>query len=203
MRKKVYLFDFDGTITSADTLLCFIRYACGTWNFLLGFFIHSPWLILMKLHLYPNYLAKQRVFAWFFKGMKIEEFNDLCHRFAEDNRSLIRPKALNMLKRLFRDGTDILIVSASVDNWVLPFFEDYAADSLSYFSVVGTKVEVRGGRLTGRFLTYNCYGAEKVRRIMRIYPNAEEYEFIAFGDSRGDREMLAFADESYYKPFRD
>lgn len=203
MRKKVYLFDFDGTITSADTLLRFIRYACGTWSFLLGFFIHSPWLILMKLRLYPNYLAKQRVFSWFFKGMKICEFNDLCHRFAEDNGSLIRPKALNLLKRLFRDGTDILIVSASVDNWVLPFFEDYAADSLSYFSVVGTKVEVRDGRLTGRFLTYNCYGAEKVRRILSIYPNSDDYEFIAFGDSRGDREMLAFANERYYKPFRN
>ena len=35
MSKKVYLFDFDGTITSADTLLRFIRFACGTWRFLL------------------------------------------------------------------------------------------------------------------------------------------------------------------------
>ena len=69
--------------------------------------------------------------------------------------------------------------------------------------MVGTKVEVRNGRLTGRFLTYNCYGVEKVRRILRIYPNPDDYEFIALGDSRGDREMLAFADERYYKPFRD
>lgn len=38
MSKKVYLFDFDGTITSADTLLRFIRFACGTWRFCSDFF---------------------------------------------------------------------------------------------------------------------------------------------------------------------
>lgn len=203
MRKKVYLFDFDGTITSRDTLLCFIRYACGTWKFLLGFALFSPLLVLMKLRLYPNYRAKQKVFSWFFRGIRLVDFNRLCANFAADNRHLLRPKAIDLLKRVFADGDDVLVVSASIDNWVLPFIEEFSCDSLSYFSVVGTKVEVVDGRLTGRFLTYNCYGAEKVRRIRRIYPNREDFWFIALGDSRGDREMLAFADEHYYKPFRE
>ena len=30
--KRLYAFDFDGTLTTADTLLVFIRYACGTWR---------------------------------------------------------------------------------------------------------------------------------------------------------------------------
>lgn len=42
----------------------------------------------------------------------------------------------------------------------------------------------------------------KVNRLKAIYPNRQDYHLTAFGDSRGDKEMLAFADESYYKPFR-
>jgi hydroxymethylpyrimidine pyrophosphatase-like HAD family hydrolase len=30
-----------------------------------------------------------------------------------------------------------------------------------------------------------------------------EYEIEAFGDSRGDKEMLAFADKGHFKPFRE
>jgi phosphoserine phosphatase len=30
----------------------------------------------------------------------------------------------------------------------------------------------------------------------------EEYHIIAYGDSRGDQEMLAYANQGYYKPFR-
>ena len=51
--KRLYAFDFDGTLTTADTLLAFIRYACGTWRFIVGFLLHSPLLVLMKLKLYP------------------------------------------------------------------------------------------------------------------------------------------------------
>ena len=45
MKNKVYLFDFDGTLTNADTLLEFIRYACGRRRFYLGFALCSPILV--------------------------------------------------------------------------------------------------------------------------------------------------------------
>ena len=68
--------------------------------------------------------------------------------------------------------------------------------------VLGTKVETRDGRLTGRFATPNCYGPEKVRRIREVFPDRDNYHLTAFGDSRGDKEMLDYADQGYYKPFR-
>ena len=89
MTKKVYAFDFDGTLTTKDTLLAFIRYAKGTGKTILGALLFSPILILMRLHLYPNWKAKQQVFSYFFKGMEIGDFNDLCKRFAHDNRQLL------------------------------------------------------------------------------------------------------------------
>lgn len=207
MRKKVYLFDFDGTLTSADTLLEFIRYACGRRRFFIGFALFSPLLVLMKLHLYPNYRAKQRLFAWYFKGMSIDNFDLVCRRFAHHNQRLMRQKALDKLREIFHNNDTLCVVSASIDNWVRPFFDNISKASRSDFRVIGTEVEVdTDGVLTGRFRTHNCYGAEKVRRVLEAMPqlksNRDDFWVVACGDSRGDKELLEFADEAHFKPFR-
>ena len=195
--RKIVAFDFDGTLTTKDTLLAFIRYAKGSTGFWLGFLRYSPLLVLMKLGLYPNYKAKQKVFAHFFKGMTLEAFDALCQRFASDNRHLLRPQALEALNKAISEGAEVVIVSASIDNWVQAFFEGDRS-----IRIIGTQIEVEEGVLTGRFLTNNCYGQEKVNRILALFPNRQDYHLTAYGDSRGDQELLAFADESHYKPFR-
>ena len=192
--RQIVAFDFDGTLTTKDTLIEFIRYACGTGAFVKGFLRYAHLLVLMKLGLYPNWKAKQKVFSYFFEGMKIEEFDGLCQRFAKDNQHLLRPKGIEAIQQALDKGAEVLIVSASIDNWVQPFFAEV--------KVLGTQVEVIDGKLSGRFLTKNCYGQEKVNRILALYPNRSEYHLTAYGDSRGDKELLAFADESDYKPFR-
>ena len=157
--RKVYAFDFDGTLTTCDTLLAFIRYAKGTPAFVRGFLRHAHLLVLMKLRLYPNWKAKQKVFypnwkakqkvfSYFFKGMDLETFDSLCQRFAADSRSLIRPQGFQLIAQAHEEGADVLIVSASIDNWVQPFFPQV--------KVLGTQIEVKDGCLTGRFLTKNC-----------------------------------------------
>ena len=204
MKKKIYAFDFDGTLTTRDTLIAFIRYARGTRAFVLGFLRHAHLLVLMKLGLYPNWKAKQKVFSYFFKGMSLGDFDALCQRFAADNRQLLRPEGVCTLEQARTAGADIVIVSASIDNWVKPFFTspDGLADNLPKITVLGTQIEIADRKLTGRFLTKNCYGQEKVNRILALYPNRSEYTLTAYGDSRGDKELLAFADEAHYKPFR-
>lgn len=188
--RKVYAFDFDGTLTTRDTLLVFIRYACGTRAFLLGFLRHAHQLVLMKLGFYPNWKAKQHIFSYFFKDIDLEAFNTLCRQFAADNRQLLRPQGLQLVAQALHEGADVLIVSASIDNWVQPFFPEV--------TVLGTQIEVIDGRLTGRFLTKNCYGQEKVNRILALYPDRRSYHLTAYGDSRGDKELLAFADDPHW-----
>ena len=192
--KKIYAFDFDGTLTTKDTLIEFIRYAKGSMDLGLGFLRYAHLLVLMKLGLYPNYKAKQKVFAYFFKDTTLDDFNALCKEFAASSRHLLRPNAIEAINLATKEGSEVLIVSASIDNWVQPFFPQV--------KVVGTQIEVIDGKLTGLFLSKNCYGQEKVNRILSLYPNRQDYHLTAYGDSRGDREMLAFADESYFKPFR-
>ena len=192
--KKIYAFDFDGTLTTKDTLLEFIRFAKGTLAFGLGFLRYTHLLVLMKLGVYPNWKAKQKVFAHFFKGMSIDDFDALCQEFAASSKHLLRPKGIEATNKAQSEGSEVLIVSASIDNWVQPFFANV--------KVLGTQIEVVDGKLTGRFLTKNCYGQEKVNRILALYPNRQDYHLTAFGDSKGDKELLAWADESYFKPFR-
>lgn len=208
--KKIFVFDFDGTLTYADTLLAFIRFACGPVRMLLGFALYAPLLVLMKLKLYPNYKAKQKVFAYFFRGMTLTRFDALCTAFAQQGEHLLRPAARNFINTVRSEAYAMAIVSASIDNWVRPFAEMYlqsdnSQDNKSSLPIIvlGTKVEVdAAGCLTGRFATPNCYGPEKVRRIEAVWPHREQYDVSAFGDSRGDKEMLAYADQGYFKPFR-
>lgn len=192
--KQLWVFDFDGTVTRRDSLLEFIRFACGGTRFLCGFLLYSPLLVLMKLRLYPNWKVKQKIFSHFFRGDRIEDFDEVCRLFAAKKSSLIRPEAVKKMTEGRRQGAQVMIVSASVDNWVRPFFPSVM--------VLGTKIETAGGRLTGRFLTPNCYGEEKVNRLRKeLAAPREEYYIVAFGDSRGDKELLEYADEGYFRPF--
>lgn len=202
MKKKIYCFDFDGTLTTSDTLLEFIKYAKGRSRFLMVFLMYSPLLVLMKLHLYPNWKAKQQIFAHLFAGMRIEKFDALCRGFAEESQHLLRPKGITLMHEALVAGAQVFIVSASIDNWVRPFFD---IRNLKGVQVLGTQIEVEDGKLTGRFKSNNCYGKEKVHRIAEVLKSFErsEYEIEAFGDSRGDKEMLAFADKGHFKPFRE
>ena len=96
---KIYAFDFDGTLTRRDTLLEFIRYSCGNKAFCKGFLRYSPLLVLMKLGQYPNWKVKQKVFAYFFKGMPLKDFDQQGRLFALDNQHLLRPKGVDMVKK--------------------------------------------------------------------------------------------------------
>lgn len=192
--RKIVATDFDGTLTSKDTLLEFIRFAKGNIYCAFGFLLYSPLIVLMMMKLYPNYKSKQKLFSFFFKGMPLEEFNRLGSEFALSSKHILRPGGLDMLRKCREEGMEVVVVSASIDNWVQPFFPD--------LRVLGTQIEVADGKLTGRFLSKNCYGQEKINRLLEVFPDRDNYYLIAYGDSNGDRKLLDFADESYYKPFR-
>ncbi|MBQ8152469.1 MAG: HAD-IB family hydrolase [Prevotella sp.] len=192
--RKIVAFDFDGTLTNKDSLLEFIRDVRGTTALWCGFLRYAPILVLMLLKCYPHGKAKEKIFSYFFKGMSINEFNAVCQQFAASHRHLLRPKGVAAIEEAQAAGAAVVIISASVDNWVQPFFPTV--------KVLGTQIEVRDGLLTGRFLTENCFGQEKVNRLLAVYPDRADYHLTAYGDSQGDRELLAFADEAHYKPFR-
>ena len=100
--KTIYAFDFDGTLTTRDTLIEFIRYARGNSALIMGIIRHLPMLIMMKLRIYPNDKAKQHIFDHFFKGMTVDEFTTICTEFARNSQQLLRPHGIETVFS-FRD----------------------------------------------------------------------------------------------------
>lgn len=197
MKKRLVLFDFDGTITTKDTFIEFIKFYHGTAKFALGFVLLSPVLVAYKLKLLANWKAKEKVLTWFFKDEPVDVFNSKCEEFTKrELPKLIRPKALKAIHEMQQDY-EIVVVSASAENWVAPWCK---ANNLN---IIGTTLEVVDQKLTGKIKGKNCFGIEKVNRIKEKYDLVSYTEVLAYGDSSGDKEMFELAHKHFFKPFRD
>lgn len=187
-------FDFDGTLTTKDTFLAFVRFTHGLPRMILGILRYSPWLLLMMMGRYSNGKLKERIFAYFYSGVSYEQFVQWGKEFSHMAESMLNTSMLKRLQRHASEGHTLCVVSASVDEWVRPICLNLGVDE-----VIATRVEVSSeGKLTGRFSSPNCYGAQKVERLLEVYPQGSISYLYAYGDSRGDKELLEFADEGFY-----
>ena len=198
MSKKIAFFDFDGTITTDDSLLKFIRFVVGDSRFLIGLFVLSPILIAYKLKLIPNYKAKQKMLSWFFKGSSEEEFKRIANEYSLNHiEKILRPMAMDKIKWHQEQGHEVVIVSASIECWLKPWCDKQKLE------LIATQLEIKDKKINGKLKSKNCFGQEKVNRIKEKFNLNECVYIYAYGDSRGDKEMLELANESFYKPFRN
>lgn len=190
------LFDFDGTITTDDSLIKFIRFVNGDFKTACGMLILSPMLILYKLKLIPNYKAKQWMLSYFFKGIDDQQFKDNAEEYSLNHiDTILRPKAMEKIEWHKKRGHKVVVVSASIDLWLAGWC------SRNNLELIATRLEIKNNKLTGKFASKNCYGMEKANRIKKNY-NLDNYEVVyGYGDSMGDHQMLDLADKKYYKPF--
>jgi len=196
--KTLALFDFDGTITTKDSLAEFIKYAVGGWGYYSGLLRLSPMLTAYTLKLIPNHIAKERMLSYFFKGYNEDAFKKMADTYSLNEISkILREEAMEKIRWHQMQGHTVVIVSASMESWLKAWCDMHKIDLIS------TCLEIKDEKITGKFLTKNCYGPEKANRVRAQY-DLDEYEYIyAYGDSSGDTELLALADESFYKPFRE
>lgn len=192
----IAFFDLDGTITKKDTLVEFIKFAIGRNQYYKGLITLSPMLLLYKLKIIPNHIAKEKLISHFFKGWDKIKFQNIADNYSiEKMDEIIRPKAIERIKHHKEQGHKVVIVSASTECWLKGWCNK------NNLELISTKLEFNNNKLTGKFSNKNCYGIEKVNRILEIY-NLNDYETIyAYGDSRGDKELLDIANKKYYKYF--
>jgi phosphatidylglycerophosphatase C len=196
VKKEIAFFDFDGTITTKDTLLEFIKFSRGRFRFYIGFLINAPYLIAYKLKIISNHSAKEKVLRFFFTNTSIEDFKKYCNDFSKNVLpNLIRPKAIEEIKRLQQNNIIVVVVSASPENWI----EEWA--NKNQLQLIASRLDVKEGKLTGKISGKNCHGDEKVSRICEVFNLAEYNVVAAYGDSKGDRPMLRLASNTFYKPF--
>jgi len=193
---RLALFDFDGTITSKDSLFQFIMHTKGKPRFWVGLLFCTPFLILNKTKLLSSQKAKELLLTHFFKGMEEEVFNSSCKTFRTDIERMVRPPALIELQKHQSQNTRIVIVSASIENWIRPWAQVHG------FELIGSKLQIQNGKITGKLLGANCNGVEKVNRIMQRYTLTDYEHVFAYGDNQGDIPMLSLAHDKFFKPFR-
>ncbi len=187
------LFDFDGTLTKKDTLKEFLKFSTPKKRYYLNLMRFLPTFLLYKIKIIPNGRAKEQLLANFFKGVSKREFEEKTKNFSLTKiDTILRGDTFKKLKEHQKRGDRVIIVSASIKCWIIHWAKRENIEVLS------TELEFINGYFSGKFLTKNCYGIEKVNRV-KEYLNLNEYDKIyAYGDSRGDIEMLKIADRGEF-----
>ncbi|HXS35433.1 MAG TPA: HAD-IB family hydrolase [Flavipsychrobacter sp.] len=195
---EIAFFDFDGTLTSKDTLAQILKFTKGSFRYYTGLLILSPVLIGYKLRIISNQRAKEILLTYFLKGMPIEKFDAICKEFIENELpALFRKVALHEVRHHILNDTKVVIISASPENWILPWCQQYNIECIA------TKLAVKNGKITGKIAGKNCHGDEKVKNILKRYNLSNYNKIHAYGDTRGDLPMLSLATNKYYKPFKN
>lgn len=193
----VAAFDFDGTITYYDSLRLFLRHFLGTKRFIQALFALAPTLIRFQLGLMKNDEAKQRALAYTLGGKQIEEIEEAGKVFGENFLpQIVRPKAAERIAWHKAQGHTLVLVSASIETYLIPW-----AKKMGFDAVCASQIEVQNGCATGNLCSRNCWGPEKVSRLSALLGDLNRYELYAYGDTRGDQELLACAQHPHYRMF--
>jgi len=175
---NIYLFDFDGTIYDGNSAIDFYIFTLEKFPRLLKYFPLQVWhLVLFIFQLESRDDFKGHFFI-FIKGIvDIEKHVDLFWR--------------RSIKKIYpwyikRDKTYDVIISASPT-----FYLSKMAEILNINMLIATEIS----EISGKLITKNCYGQEKVKRLNRLIPNANVLE--AYSDSMSDLPILMLSKSAY------
>jgi HAD superfamily hydrolase (TIGR01490 family) len=188
MSVEVAVFDFDGTLTRRDTLLPFLRWICGSRSVAAALARHAPAVGRAATGWGGEEAAKQALFGRLLAGRALTELEQAVPGFADQLLDGgMRTEVVARLGWHVAEGHRLVVVTASPELYVGPI-----ARRLGVELVLGTRLEVDDqGRLTGRLTGANVKGHEKVRRLREALGPVDVG--WAYGNSRGDRELLALA----------
>jgi phosphatidylglycerophosphatase C len=189
-------FDFDGTLTVCDSFTAFLIWRTPPTSRLAAL---AP--LATAFAAYLGHRDRGRLKAAAIRALlgplrrgelaaEAEAFATACAD------RLLRPDARAAWARHRDEGFKLVIVTASPEDIVAPFARRLGADAL-----IGTRLKTdREGRLTGELDGPNCRGSEKVRRLQAAF-GPDLRLAAAYGDTTGDREMLAAAEVGHMKVF--
>lgn len=195
--RAIVAFDFDGTLTIRDSFTEFLRWRAGPGAWALGLVKLAP-----ALAAYAKDRDRGRIKAAsvreFLHGVDRQTLEAEAAAFAQEVwPRFMRPDALKVWNDWGERGAHRVIVTASPTTTVIPFARKLSAEAL-----LGTEfVFDADDRITGGFAGPNCRGEEKVRRLKAAY--GEDMALTAaYGDTSGDTEMLAMAQQPGFRVFR-
>ena len=186
--RGVAAFDFDGTLVPGDSLPRFLSLLLGRERFAVVLGRAGP-AMFSGYRSGGRDSAKAALLGRAVAGVPAARAVTVGERFASGLVGHIRPTMVERLAWHQEQGHRTVLVSASLAFYLEPFGELTGFDD-----VIATRLEVGPGELlTGRILGENVRAAQKALLLERLL-GSEPATVWAYGDSRGDREMLAMAD---------
>lgn len=192
----VAAFDFDGTLTYHDTLLPFLQFTNGTVVTYCKLATVLPKLLAFTAGLSSRQSAKEAILKRFLKNTSYKATQELGQKFAfQKMHDLLKPEGVKRLKWHLDQGHRCILISANMDFYLEPW-----AKQSGFHDVICSQSEVtQQGMITGKLKGLNCWGPEKSRRLKELLGPKENYLLYAYGDSPGDRELLAMADYAFFR----
>ena len=192
--KVVAVFDFDGTITRADSLLPFCRQVAGSFPaFLAGLLACLPILLLFALKAVSNHSAKEALLRRFLRGRDASDLGRIIDEFIRNRlASLVNRAALDRIAWHQSHDHQLIVLSASPELYLVPW-----ARSHGISNVLGTRFDLSALRILGR----NCSGAEKIARLEGFLGSLGGYELHVYADSSSDLPLLECATQRYWRSF--
>jgi phosphatidylglycerophosphatase C len=191
------LFDFDGTITTTDSLSNFLKYISGSKKYFYYKYInhfHSYILYYFKINGYEQ--LKKSLIKTIISGMSVNQLNSYAKYFYKNViKKKIKPEAIKCLLDHKKNGDKVVVVSASLDIILKYFCDEYECDLISNQLIIDNYV------FTGDLFDKDCNGIEKVRRVKKKYKLKSFNKIYAYGDSEMDLPMLNIADYQYLNKF--
>ena len=185
--RLVAAFDFDGTITRRDTLVPFLRQVAGHRGFGAAFVAALPALRAAERREAYKAAVLHRILG----GLRATDLHAEARAYGSGLPAQFRPDVVDRIRWHQGEGHEVVIVSASLRAYLEPVVEELGLDG-----VCAVELEVDGeGTLTGHMVGANCRGPEKVRRLTHWLGGETPARLWAYGNSSGDRELLAAAQE--------
>ena len=183
-------------LTYHDSFIPFLKFAFGRRKFARRIIkMVFPTLRCFRRKLTRDEL-KEVLIKTFLTDIKEEWLKEKAEAFCKAYWSkLMRPAGLLAVAEEINRHAEVTICSASPAMVLQPF-----ADRLG-IKLIGTTLEVVDGVLTGKIIGNNCRCGEKIKRLERVYGDLTQYHLRAWGDSRGDHELLYAAQDPHWRYF--
>jgi phosphatidylglycerophosphatase C len=188
--RTVAAFDFDGTLTRRDTLVPFLVRVAGYGRVVAALVAETPRFALVAAGRAGRDEAKERLLVRVLAGRPAEPVRVEGERYGKHLAAAAITSDMRVrVQRHLAADHDVVLLSAALDVYL-----ETVGRELGVHATLCTRLEVDDRDcFTGRILGANCRGDEKARRL-RDHLQGAEVTVWAYGDSRGDEEMLALAD---------